>query len=290
MFYAHAEDGSSCDRLFKTVINLRLRVTEEAGRTVNIVSEGFNTDFADGARVVSFTERTVGVAAREEGEFSFDIKNARVFTFYPRILEYTVDIPYNSAVADVAWVCPAGGSVEVAGAVVPDSGKSVMSVRFTDKNGSTTEYTVNVRRERAPVFRRDCLLSELYAEGFRLSPAFDPGTTSYTLTVPAGTERVNIYCTALSADDTVVIGDTALYGEKTDIRITVISPEGDTRVYTVSVFRESAAEESSGASEDPVRVIHAAVAAAIALLAAAAAAVIIIVYRRKKQSNTGNEE
>lgn len=290
VFYAHAEDGSSCDRLFKTVINLRLRVTKEAGGTVNIVSEGFNTDFADGARVVSFTERTVGVAAREEGEFSFDIKNARVFTFYPRILEYTVDIPYNSAVADVAWVCPAGGSVEVTGAVVPDSGKSVMSVRFTDKDGSTTEYTVNVRRERAPVFRRDCLLSELYAEGFRLSPAFDPETTSYTLTVPAGTERVNIYCTALSADDTVVIGDTALYGEKTDIRITVISPEGDTRVYTVSVFRESAAEESSGAAEDPVRGIHAAVAAVVALLAAAAAAVIIIVYRRKKQSNTGNEE
>ncbi len=281
-FYAHAEDGSVSDRLFKTIINLRLRVTEEGGGQITFASDGFNADFEDGARVISFNDSSVEVAECEEGKFSFDIKNARVFKFYSKILEYTVDIPYDSAVADVTWTCPAGGRVEVSGTAVPDSGKTVMTIRFTDKDDGITEYTVHVRRERAPVYRRDCLLSELYVESFHLSPKFDPETTEYTITVPAGTERITVYYTALSADDTVVVGDTALTGDETDIPVTVISPEGDTRVYTIRVYREAASAESSSASEETGSRNTDAIIIGAAALLAAVAAVCVFVFRKRK--------
>ena len=72
-------------------------------------------------------------------------------------------------------------------------------------------------------------------EGFHLTPSFNPDILHYTISVPFGTQKVNIYAVAQNGTAKVIIGDTALTGEKTRIPITIGAPDGEVLSYSLTV-------------------------------------------------------
>lgn len=237
-FYAFGNDGQVCGKAFKTLINLRFRVTAEAGSTVSFSSDGLTCTSEKDCSVMRFETTELFVYESREGDFDIEIGNAYDFEFSKGKHEYDVTIPYNSALADISVVTPKGYSVSISSPVINDSGVNTITVTLTDSNGRATVYTFNVKREAEPRFDTNCRLSNLEIEGFRLSPSFDPDVLLYSITVPYDTEKIIVYCAAQNPTAKVIIGDTTLYGDETNVVIIVGSPDGETLKYVIRVIRQ----------------------------------------------------
>ncbi len=292
-FYAHGDNGENCEKAFKVLLNLRFRVTAEAGSTLSFSSEGFTASFADGCKTVRFEGLNSFVYGAHEGELNIEFHNAKSFSFDPEKLKYTAVIPYNSALADILVTSPQGYTVSVSDIVIPDSGSGNVSISVTDENGSTTLYTIRVRRDDEPHFDTNCRLATLEIEGHRLQPQFDPDILEYSVSVPYGTENINLYCVAQSPSARVIIGDTSLNGETTPITITVGSPDGESLTYTVYVTILPPAEESNDESlpdDDSDGFPVGTVLAVIGALAAAAAIITVYIKLAKRDEELRKEE
>lgn len=276
-FYSFSDDGKECGKAFKVLINLRFRVTAEAGTTVSFSSDGLTSATESGCSIIRFERSELFVYEAQEGKFSFDVLNAYDFSFDVSRREYSVTVPYNSALADISVTKEKGQTVTVSSSVISDLGTADVTVTLSEANGKSIVYTLRVKRDDEPRFDTNCRLSTLEIEGYRLTPPFDPDILSYNLTVPYGTERISIYCTAQSPTASVIIGDTALYGEETDVTITVGSPDGETLKYVIHVFMLPPEDETTVAQslpEDPdnnipiskIFIVASGVIAAIALI------------------------
>lgn len=247
-FYAHGNSGEECGKAFKVLLYLRFRVTASAGKTVTVSSEGLTASFEDGCKTIRFENTEKFVYGPPTGEFGIEFHNAHSFEFKPDVYEYTAIIPYNSALADISVTRAIGQTVSVTGTVIPDSGNGTVSVNVINPDGSSELYSIRVRRENEPHFDTNCRLATLEIEGHRLNPQFDPDILDYTVYVPYGTERINIYCVAQSATAQVIIGDTRLYGDETSITVTVGSPNGESLTYTINAVVLPPEDESDDES------------------------------------------
>ncbi|MBP5156079.1 MAG: cadherin-like beta sandwich domain-containing protein, partial [Clostridia bacterium] len=228
-------------------------------------------------------------------DFIMEIVNAKGFSFTPGSAMFAV-IPYDAALADLRMVLPRGSTASVEGAVVPLEDTGTMHVTLAGADGSTEYYTVHLRREPAPGIDLNCRLSRLEVEGFRLDPAFDPDVTDYTVKVPYGTERINVYCVQQNKTATVNVGDTSVRGDKTVISVSVVSRDGEELVYRITVERLPPEEskpqtnESQWNEEPPLSPRKSSwPAVAIAAAAAAAAGTAALVYYRRKMKKNKNE-
>ena len=98
-------------------------------------------------------------------------------------------------------------------------------------------------------FSTDASLSSLVASVGTLSPIFDTGTVSYTLTVPNGTTTTTITATATNAGATVYINGDLSGGSGTAITVPVgittvninvfAASISDTKTYTVGIVRSA---------------------------------------------------
>lgn len=251
-FFSHKEDGNASGRAFNVVFGMRFKVTSEAGSKISITSGGIVASFTDGARSVRFEGIESEVNPERIGELDITVANAYAFKFSHDDYDYDITIPYNSALADLGIVRPDGSTISVEGAVVPDFGKGLVVVGVTDANGRKAFYNINVKRDNEPKFDTNCRLDTLEIEGFRLDPLFDPDITEYKISVPYGTEKINLYCTAQNSSAEIVIGDTNIYGDGTEITVTVGAPDGESLVYTitVSVLPEEP-DESDNSTPEP---------------------------------------
>lgn len=248
-FYAYDKKGKDCGKAFKVILNLKFRVTAEAGKTVGFSTEWLTASFGNDCRLIHFESQELFVYSADIGEFSFDIHNAYSFEFKSEQTEYNVVIPYNSALADISFKRGEDQNVTADGLVVSDSEESIINVSCTDADGNTRYYTVNVKRDSEPRFETDCRLATLEIEGFRLNPAFHPDVFEYKIEVPYGTQKINLYYTAQSKTAQVVVSGTEINGENGEITITVILPDGESLGYTVGVSVLPEQTESSEISE-----------------------------------------
>lgn len=232
--FAYDHKGEECGKAFFVIISLRFRVTASVGETVRLTARELTASFKDGAKQITFNDGKFKVSEKRAGDFRIDILNAKAFEFDPDVYEYDgITIPYNAAVADIAITHDGSSTVTVSGAAVPNDGKATITVSRITEDGKTNVYTLNVRRESEPRFDSNCRLDSLEVEGFRLIPAFDPEITEYSISVPFGTEKISVHCKAQNPTAQVLIGDTALYSENNTVTVTVISPDGESLVYTI---------------------------------------------------------
>ena len=292
--FAYSPDGEAGMRPFLPLVHLRYRVAAAAGETVKLTCEnGFAVNFESGSRTVQFVEAVISVEEPESGELDIDILNAKGFSFTRESAMFAV-IPYDAALADLHIVLPQGSSVSVEGAVVPLSDSGTMFITVANAGGMTDYYTVHLRREPAPGIDLNCRLSRLEVEGFRLDPAFDPDITDYTVNVPYGTEKINVYCVQQNKTATVNVGDTSVRGDVTVVNISVVSRDGEEMVYRITVNRLPPEEEKPGAgesgdTEEPKKPLQKSAFTGIAVAAcavAAAGAAAFAVFRRKKKNKT----
>ncbi|MBO5870416.1 MAG: hypothetical protein J6Q89_06665, partial [Clostridia bacterium] len=235
-FYAFGNDGKECGSAFKLLINLRFRVTAEAGKTISFSSNGLTAANDSECSIIRFETTELFVYEQQKGDFKIDFLNASDFEFDENKREYDSVIPYNSALADISVTRKDGQTVSLSNPVIPDNGKNTVTVTLTEENGISKVYTIRVTRDKEPHFDTNCRLSILEIEGFRLTPQFSPDILSYNVTVPYGTEKINIYCAAQNPMASVIVGDTTIKGEETIISVTVGTPDGETLKYLINVF------------------------------------------------------
>ncbi len=279
-FYAFGADGKECEKAFKLLINLRFRVTAEAGNTVTFSSDGLTVASDAESSIIRFDTTELFVYEPQTGDFKIDFHNAYDFKFDENKREYDVVIPYNNALADISVTRNEGQTVSVSNPVIPDSGSGTVTVTLTEANGISKVYTIHVTRDKEPRFDTNCRLSTLEIEGFRLAPQFSPDILSYNLTVPYGTEKINVYCTAQNPTASVIVGDTTITGEETTVTVTVGAPDGETLKYVIHVFMLPPEEESSQDStsnEEPNDNTHSFTLYAI-IIAVVAAAIVVTLY------------
>lgn len=85
----------------------------------------------------------------------------------------------------------------------------------------------------------DNALATLAVSGVDLSPAFSPDTTSYSATVPFSVSALEINAKASHAGATVSVSNPQLTaGGTTTVSITVTAENGDTKTYSIAVYRE----------------------------------------------------
>ncbi len=252
-FFAYGEKGEECGKAFFVLINLRFRVTATAGERISVSAENVTASFESGAKTVRFEDGKFLVYDHGIGDFRIDIFNAYSFEFDPNVYEYDdITIPYNSALADIAVTRDKNSTVTVSGQVVPETGIATITVGLVTENGENKVYTLHVRRESEPRFDSNCRLESLAIEGFKLIPGFDPNITEYSISVPFGTEKINLHCRAQNPTTQIVIGDTTLRGEQNTVTVTVSAPDGESLIYTVHVTVLPKQEESSAPIVDPL--------------------------------------
>ncbi|GEL96441.1 beta-L-arabinofuranosidase domain-containing protein [Cellulomonas composti] len=141
--------------------------------------------------------------------------------------------------------------------VLDDDGNPipVVTVRF-QSTGGLVGGVFGVYVLRTLGYDTDPALSALSFDAGRLAPAFDPATSSYTLTVPAGTEQVALSASPHTASGLVYVGgvlidDTLprtvpLTGEVTVVPVVAKAQDHTTsRTYTVTVERRALRTDAS---------------------------------------------
>ncbi len=234
-FYGFGSDGSSCGKAYWLLINFKFRVTAKEGEEISIFADNLTFSFPDGSKNVRFTEKRVTVSGEHFGDFDIKISNAYSFKFDPSQFEYDIVIPYNSAMPDIEITHGEGLTHTISDLVIDTSGSGTVIIRLDDEDGTSRFYHINVKRDREPEFDTNCHLGALEVEGFKLNPHFSPEITDYSITVPFGTEKINIYCVAQNETAQVFIGDTTLYDSENEITVTVVAPDGEKLVYTINV-------------------------------------------------------
>ena len=160
-----------------------------------------------------------------------------------------------------AVVTPADADANTAGHQVnlTAGGDTVITAEVTAQDGDTTKtYTVTVTRAAAQTPQSDdATLNELTLSGVTLSPAFAPGTITYTASVANSVESTTVTATASHARATAMVtpadADANTAGHQvnlgvgdTEITAEVTAEDGSTmKTYTLTVTRAPA-----GASSD----------------------------------------
>jgi cadherin-like protein len=132
---------------------------------------------------------------------------------------------------------------------VAEGEQALIIITTTAESGSTRDYRVAVRRE---IGMNMVVLSDLTMSGATLTPAFDPQVTSYTASVAADVDMVQVVATPLDPSIELSVGDRfypelpaaidiLLYeGVTVKTVITLTGPNDLERVYTIGVERPKA--------------------------------------------------
>ncbi len=257
-FYAYDDLGRICGEPFDALVTFRFRVTAESGEEIAITSKGLKATFADGCKTVDFKNYSATVTEQKIGDFEIIFSNAISFTFNPEIYDYSIVIPFNSAIADISVICGEKESYTVSSRIISNSKTEAVTIGITRENGKTEYYNIEVKRDATPNIDSNCRLMILEIEGFKLSPAFVPEFFDYTISVPFGTKNINVYCVAENKTAAINISDTNISPDGSVVLITVSAPDGESLVYRINVNvlpkepdESSKPQSSHGASSDP---------------------------------------
>ncbi|MFZ2277983.1 MAG: cadherin-like beta sandwich domain-containing protein [Prosthecobacter sp.] len=164
---------------------------------------------------------------------------------------YTLDLPYSTATLSVtpvladtsAKIQMNSASISVGTFSLPEGGTTITTL-VTAQDGTTTQaYTLTVNRATGPS------LASLELDSGTLSPAFDSGTTSYSVAVSSTTSSIVLTPSLVDGTSTLKVnGTTAASGSASDaislvygdnaISVAATSQDGSiTKTYTLLVTR-----------------------------------------------------
>ena len=155
--------------------------------------------------------------------------------FDPDTLQYSITVPQTIEEINITAIAESPNALIVgAGVKALELGKNVLPIVVTAEDGSTTTYEIIA-------FRKDMSnadLTGLYTDTGELDPEFDPKTNTYTIKVPAETEKIHLTAVAYAEKTIVGDGDVKLHKGITVRNIMVTSEDGTTNTYVVNIDRE----------------------------------------------------
>lgn len=110
---------------------------------------------------------------------------------------------------------------------------TVVSNGAVDTKLDTVSYRATVEE---PV-SADNSLQTLTVNNATLSPAFDPNVTTYNISVPFATQRLDISVVPADKATVNVSSPTLTPGGTTKVTVTVTAENGESKVYTINTFR-----------------------------------------------------
>lgn len=138
------------------------------------------------------------------------------------------------------WIEP-NGSVTFSAKKTGSATITVTPVSLADNSGndvnlSAKSITINVSEKKTYVASSNNSLKSLSIEGYDLNPAFDKGTTEYSVTVKEGTENINILATPEDNNSSVRgTGNIAVSSGLNNIEVVVTAENGYEKVYKLNV-------------------------------------------------------
>lgn len=159
---------------------------------------------------------------------------------------YTVNVPEGTTSVNISAAANStkAKSVTGTGNKTLTGDTSTFNVVCTAENNSSTTYTITVNRAKhvdpTPEEKSsDATLKVLDVSGYSYSPAFNPNTTSYSMTVANGVTELNVGAIPTDSKATVKIeGNYGWSVGKNTIKITVTAEDGTKKVYEVNVTRQ----------------------------------------------------
>jgi len=149
---------------------------------------------------------------------------------------YMLTVPNDVKTVNViAQPEDSNATVTGTGSVTIYTGENQLLVEVTSESGNTKVYTILLTREG----NTNNLLADLIVNNGEMTPAFDPHTNSYNVTVPHSEEELDL---------TVVLDDYSAFYEVIDnelevgsniVTVSVISESGSMNNYVLNVTREA---------------------------------------------------
>lgn len=133
--------------------------------------------------------------------------------------------------------------VEVKGSSGWKYGMNTVTVVVTAEDGSKNTYIINVNRKSptgTPTQNKsnDSYLNSLVVNGAAISPNFNKDVSSYTVTVPYDTEKLDIsYVASNSKAKVEIIGNDELKVGTNNIQVKVTAEDGSVRIYMINATR-----------------------------------------------------
>ena len=180
---------------------------------------------------------------------TLDVSNATISpAFSGGVTEYSASVPYEVSTLSVAATAEhPGAQVSIGDTYLYEAATTPVKVTVTAENGAAKTYTIYVSRPRDPnyVESDNCNLSDLWVEGFVLSPAFAVDVDKYYVWLPYETETVTVGATTEDSKASVSVDSSMVleHGKGTDIPVTVTAENGNQKVYVVTAVRAPALEK-----------------------------------------------
>lgn len=169
--------------------------------------------------------------------------------FSPSTTNYTAAVAFEvSSLGIAATAEDDGATVSISNPYLIPGATTLIQVTVTAENGTKKVYNISVFREQDPDYvpSSNAELESLTVQGYPLSPAFAPDVTQYYIWLPYEVDSVSISAEAADAKATCTIGDSTNLtpGARTDIPVTVTAEDESQKVYTITVVRAPAPDQT----------------------------------------------
>ena len=169
--------------------------------------------------------------------------------FSADVTSYRASVPFTTSSVQVsAKAADQKAKVSVSNTQLVAGGTTTVKVTVTAESGATKTYTISIARAQDPNYvpSSNNKLSSLTVEGEPLSPVFSADVLRYYIWLPYEAETVTISGTAEDAKASVTVGPVPALepGKAVDVPVTVTAEDKTEKVYTVTVFRAPAHEDT----------------------------------------------
>ncbi len=255
-------DNSMADPISSaTIFKATFKVSEslKTGTKISVNAKGVTLSDGTNDNSVGTVGYSVKIAAPLSGNAnlkSLTVSNATISPdFSPKVTEYTASVPFSTASLKVtAEAEHAGAKVTIGNTGLTAGGTTDVIITVTAENGSTKTYRIRTRREQDPNYVESDVntLNTLSAEGFQLSPKFDPQCLHYAVYLPYEVESLKLSAERTDSKSKVALPEVTGIGVgENTYEIPVTAENGDVRIYTLTVFRADVYDPTAEPTEPP---------------------------------------
>ena len=234
----------------KTIFKVTFKVSEslQPGTEVKVSVNGVK--LSDGASDSNVGTKTYAVTIAEPLSNNANLKSLTVSNatinpvFSPATTNYTASVPFTTGKLNVSAEAEhPGATVSIGNTALVAGGTTDVAVTVKAEDGTTKVYHIKTKRAQDPNYvpSSDNTLASLAVEGFLLSPAFDTNRAAYAVYLPYETEYLDISAQVTDPKADLAIPDLVnIPVGETTYEFVVTAENGDTRTYTLTVFRAEA--------------------------------------------------
>ncbi|MHB1455095.1 MAG: cadherin-like beta sandwich domain-containing protein [Saccharofermentanales bacterium] len=237
------------------ILTFQVKSTVSAGTGVKITTANLTATDGNNDLTPANATYSVNIAAPLSSNAMLSkltVSNATISpAFKKSTTAYTASVPFSVSKLSIAATSENNkAKVIISGNALAAGGTTDVAITVTAENGAKKVYSIKVTREADPNYKAstNADIAGITVEGFLLSPAFDPGITSYVIWLPTETTEVKVTGRAEDAKATVEVlgGDALIEGWDNPVKVVCTAESGNRKEYTVIARRASSSGGTSG--------------------------------------------